>query len=381
MKLRTTLFYSISLFLLTDMIAYAQDKLDIFGFFQVNSVCFHTRQAIKNQSMNLHILHESKRNSFNVQQVNIFFQSELTSCLATWLNFELTNSYSSERNWGNLNLEEAWVKYSPSEHFKIKAGLLIPIFNNLNEVKNRMPYLPYVFRPMVYESSWSEMVDVEDFIPERAYLQVYGFFALNNFKLDYAAYIGNSETSYINGQTNSHMQSGIDSSGYALLGSRLGIRIKNWKLGFSMTADHDNQNAINLGDVRRYRFGGDLSVAISRLNLESEIMLIKHDLDIAGVSLDKKYYYAKLGYDVTDQLHVYVCQDYLEDDRTYELDNGMTGQSIGFSYRPSPPLVMKAQFVQLKIADANIPPPTPMYQATKLQLTINCYSIALSLFF
>ena len=93
------------------------------------------------------------RNTFILQQANIFFRKQFNSRFAAFVDLEFTNTYASTRKWGTFRLEEAWVRYQTSEEFSIKAGLLVPVFNNLNEIKNRMPLLPYITRPFVYEAA------------------------------------------------------------------------------------------------------------------------------------------------------------------------------------------------------------------------------------
>ena len=96
--------------------------------------------------------------TFNLQQLNMFFQRDITQQWTSFVNVEILNNYSSSRQWGALNLEEAWVKYRRNNFFSLKLGLQIPIFNNLNEIKNRTPLLPYIIRPLVYETSMSEAI-------------------------------------------------------------------------------------------------------------------------------------------------------------------------------------------------------------------------------
>ncbi|MFQ5770818.1 MAG: hypothetical protein ACE5HX_09790, partial [bacterium] len=175
------------LFLLTSFIAVSnslaqigESPIRIFGYFQ-NSLqhwtTFEDRQ---------------EQNSFSVQQLNLFFQKDLGQNWRAFVNFEFLNNFSSSRQWGAANLEEAWVRYRANEKFNLKLGLLIPIFNNLNEIKNRTPLLPYIVRPLVYETSFSEFIAVEEFTPARAFVQAYGFLPIDDVKLDYALFVGNS---------------------------------------------------------------------------------------------------------------------------------------------------------------------------------------------
>src|SRR5690606_13765889 len=136
-----------------------------------------------------------------MQQLNIFLNKNLSNDFSAFVNLEFTNTFSSERNWGGLNLEEAWMKYSHSDAFNIKAGLLIPKFNYLNEIKNKTPLLPYVGRPTAYEATLAAALNLEAYIPARAFLQVNGLVPVGDGKFDYAVYAGNSDKAHINGGT------------------------------------------------------------------------------------------------------------------------------------------------------------------------------------
>ena len=214
--------------------------LNIFGYFQ-NSF----QHQIETEK-------DSKENSFSVQQLNLFFQKDLAPDWRAFVNFEFLNSFSSSRQWGAANLEEAWVKYSANEKFNLKLGLLIPIFNNLNEIKNRTPILPYIVRPIVYETSFREFIDVDQYTPERAFAQAYGFIPVGEAKFDYAVYVGNSPNiassdSIYKGQT------GLDTTNTILLGGRIGLRYHDFKLGLSITRDNDKQlesTGVVLGGTR-----------------------------------------------------------------------------------------------------------------------------------
>jgi hypothetical protein len=146
--------------------------LNVFGYFQV---------ALGYQK---DVQTEREQNSFTLQQLNLFLQKKLTQDWTAFVNFEFVNSYSSFFNWGAFSLEEAWINYQRSDQFKLKLGLLTPAFNNLNELKNRTPLLPYVIRPVVYESSFREIIPTEDFVPARAFMQAYGIIPAGDTKLD-----------------------------------------------------------------------------------------------------------------------------------------------------------------------------------------------------
>jgi len=176
-------------------------NLKVFGYFQA-SVWYE--QGLDSLD---------KEKSFGLQQLNLFLQKDLTPNWRMFVNFEFVNSYSSFRNWGAHNLEEAWVSYRRSEQFNLKLGLQVPTFNNLNEIKNRTPVLPYIIRPLAYESSLNEILSLEEFAPAQAFAQAHGFIPARELKLDYAVFVGNSPN--INSDPREG-QTGVHARGYRL---------------------------------------------------------------------------------------------------------------------------------------------------------------------
>jgi hypothetical protein len=168
-------------------------SLNIFGYFQNSFQHWPQSTAKTTHPQYFSPMKEPAWNSFNMQQLNLFLSKDLARYWRAFVNFEILNSFSSQRQWGAFNLEEAWVRYKPSDKFNIKLGLLIPVFNNLNEIKNRTPLLPYIIRPLIYETSFSEFFSgIEEGVPARAFVQASGVIPSGKTKLDYAVYIGNS---------------------------------------------------------------------------------------------------------------------------------------------------------------------------------------------
>ena len=352
-------------------------------------------------------------NTFNLSQLNLLLSHDLSSNFSAFVNFELVNSYSTEHNWGQFSLQEAWLRYVHSNELQAKAGLLIPTFNNLNEIKNRTPLLPYIIRPIVYEAILSGIVSPESFLPERAFVQVNGTFPLSGALLDYAAYIGNGESKYhatSSGQsisTSGLFVSGSDSTTFKMVGGRIGVRVADLKVGISATYDRNNQNTPLLilpaafpalpvlGDVIRYRLGADLSYHIDRWTLEGEVISVKHSLsDIqqntlnsivatlnsytplthmkspVGNSMDKLFYYGNVMYDFTDQWYGYAGYSYIDDKlQTYGTD-GLTSLTIGGGFRPNDHVVIKGQWVNFKLKNEDF-----------IKVNLATYFLAVSIFF
>jgi hypothetical protein len=244
-----------------------------------------------------------------------------------------------------------------------------------------MPYLPYISRPVVYEASLSELIPPTDYLPERANVQVYGALPVGKAKLEYAAYIGNSETNFINsGQVQSTAVRGTDTTSYKTLGARVGLKTDNIKLGVSATYDRDNQNGAGLGDVKRTRLGADLRLTKSGFTFEGELIAVQHDLSTSGIDLDKSFYYGTLIYDFTERVFGYVSYSNIEDKSNSVLADGVKVYFIGGGYRPTSRVVLKAQYIIVNIPNGKIPIPGLPF-SLDFDLDLKQAFVAVSVFF
>lgn len=254
-------------------------------------------------------------NSFIAQQLNIMFQKDLAPHWGAFVNLEMTNNFSTSRHWGDFELSEAWIRYRNCERFSLRLGLQLPKFNYLNEIKNRTPLLPYVLRPLVYETSFKEVLTLDEFVPHQAYVQAYGFLPYHKAKFEWAAYIGNSPN--INGDSALGVRgiTGVDTSATVLVGGRAGLLYKEFRLGFSLTYDQYNYlselRQILGGDEARFRelgrtrLGTDLGYRWRMLSLEAEGIYVRYDDDLPDESIDLKFAYYNLGVHPTEQLMIY----------------------------------------------------------------------------
>lgn len=329
------------------------EDLRVFGYFQsyFSHVDGNTILLTRN------IPATDRRNTFNQQQLNLLFAKDLADSFSAFANVELTNSFSSKDGWGSVKLEEAWVRYNHSSALNVKAGLQIPTFNNLNEIKNRTPLLPYIFRPSVYEAAYDEFLPTRVFVPNQAYVQVYGGIPLGGTRLDYSVYVGNQDA-FITDTTWVSAVTGVDTTKALMVGGRLGLRHRSLKLGVSGTTDNDNLDFLGLGAVRRFRLGADLSFTFERFFFEGEFIAIRYnptDLQqgslsliaqntpLIGNDLDKFFYYALLGYNITDKWFVYAYRDYMDDQVIRVLRGGFDVLAGGGGYKPVDPVVIKIQ--------------------------------------
>jgi hypothetical protein len=329
--------------------------LDVFGYFQAT----FDHSSDETDIIGIPPM-SGTRNTFILQQANIFFRKEFTPRLSAFVSLEFTNTYASTRNWGTFRLEEAWVRYQTSEEFSVKAGLLVPVFNNLNQIKNRMPLLPYITRPFVYEAAAEGVSDLNEFTPGSAFIQIEGAVPVGDFRVDYAAFAGNGDPDFVSsGQEGARYSiGGTDTTTFKMIGGRFGLRVGKLKAGFSMTSDKANWVQIGIGPVQRMRFGADLSYQFGPLYLESELISTKEYMDdrqmgiystvaklnpTLGRDPGNLFVYGVLSYDLSERFYVYGGIEYLET-RKASITHGTMA---GGGYRPIDELVLKLQYLHI----------------------------------
>jgi Gram-negative porin len=355
--------------------------LKIFGYFQ-NSLQHWTN-----------FVDHPAQNSFGLQQLNLFLQKDLSRNWTTFVNFEALNTFSSSRHWGALNLEEAWVKYGPNMKFNLKLGLQIPIFNNLNEIKNRTPLLPYIIRPFVYETSFGEFIPLEEFVPARAFVQAYGFLPSGETKFEYAVYLGNSPNLNNDPQKG---QTGVDTTTTFLVGGRIGIRYRELKLGLSATYEKSNEfigwadslgrQPADLQELPITRLGGDLSYNLANFSLESEFIKVRVREGIPELNLALDFFYATLGYHFSNELFGYGSYwvsyghvDILNPNDATKEDEDIMVSTLGLSYDLNDRIRLKGQFARVRDHD-NIQL-ISKNSVDKRQDDFNVWAMAVSVFF
>jgi len=336
----------------------------------------------------------SQFNSFALQQLNVILQKDLAKDWTAFVNFEVLNNFSSSKRWGSFNIEEAWVKYRSSRQFNLKMGLQIPIFNNLNEIKNRTPLLPYIVRPLVYETSFNEFVAIEEYLPTRAYIQAYGFIPSGKTKFDYAVYIGNSpniSSQYDTQNTSDDRLTGLDTTTALLLGSRIGVRYGEFKAGISAThekvnyfkplAEFLNEPPSKFEELPRIRVGADLSYRLKNFSLEGEYISVFYDEGSEVIDVDKRFFYGTLGWNITEKLLVYASYWYTQEHDAELIDeeflkyiNNVHVYTGGASYNLSDRIVLKGQIAHPDI-DSTVP--KSLYPGESFEV----YALAISIFF
>jgi hypothetical protein len=372
-RLRECLLIAVLLFCAAPLSA-QESETSMFGSFQAIFFTQKSRLAVTDNHRFGTLSISEERSSFAIQQLDIFLHREIDNEFSAFIDLEYQLNYSSEHRWGSMSVQEAWLQYSPMDEFNIKAGLLYPSFNHLNEIKNRLALLPYIFRPGVYERLLSRLYNSENYIPEQAFLQLHGAIPVSKIFFDYAVYAGNSEASYITragtdgtlvSERNQNFEflSGVDPTDVKLklFGGRVGLRSRDEQLkaGMSWTHDYDNlRDTLSympalllprsklVGDAPRHRVGADLSGSVGPVQFEGEYIGVFYDYDKAerlGIDMSLSFVYGMLGYWFTDQLFLYTLG---------EAGHGTFGESwrhttfsVGASMKLNTAVTAKGQFI------------------------------------
>jgi len=354
-------------------------RLRVFGYLQGS---FYYQANVKNSE---------SATTFTTQQLNILMQKNLARRWRGFVNLAFTNTYSSYRNWGTFSIEEAWVGYRKHRYLNLKMGLLIPRFNYLNEYRNRMPVLPYIIRPLAYETSFQEDVPIEDLVPQRAFVQLYGSTRRSEFEFDYAAYAGNSPD--VNSDPNQG-NTGVDFKTSALFGGRIGFEYSLLKAGFSATHDEIDElsglspdsltqsAASQFEDTPRVRLGGDLRIEYRDISFWAEVISVQYDDGIPDVNVDQAFWYATLGNKFFDRLFIFgtywdtgINQAQWTEDKGWESANvkiKIPGVGVAY-YMHDQTITLKAGVAWVRI-DIDYPIPYP-------ERKFNHYSLAISVMF
>jgi hypothetical protein len=315
----------------------------------------------------------------------MFLQKDLGQDWTSFVNFEIVNSYSSFKDWGSFNLEEAWVGYRSSEQFKLKIGLQIPEFNNLNTIKNRTPLLPYIIRPFVYETSFGEFFNLDIMTPARAFVQAYGYIPSAELQIDYAFFLGNSpnvltSSGFNNQEENTTHQSGTDTTNTFSVGGRVGVSYGELKAGLSATHEKINDfvdgerylggPASRFFEMPLYRIGVDLSFDWKDFALEGEYIFADINREFAsGIEVNVDFYYVTLGYYINERLFAYGSLSQLEivdfkvnidqiippADTVFSAFDSRTKVDLptfGFSYNLNDRVTFKGQVMLVDISEA-----------------------------
>lgn len=401
--------------------ANAQD-LQIFGFFQPTALngseemIITTPHGAELKSAKTTI--PKDYNSFTIQQANIMARSNFGKGFSGFLNLEFTNSFSSSEGWGDLSLQEAFVRYEHNNYLNVKVGQFLPSFNNMYEIYNRTPLLPFMMRPIVYEPFFTKTIlNSSLFLPQKAFLQIDGNLPIGEANFDYALYMANLDPSFsqssnswkeinyyteVSGEKQPVKKdedftnvSGQQLTTNIALGGRVGVRYNTFKAGVSAVQDRYNLSEMNIspivglpnlkdfGTPVRYKLGGDLSFSMYGFTLMAEAIYSTTTLsesqkdslwlwsnltptfNSAGhfkaesaedMNLNALFYFVLLQYDITDQLFIYGTYNswYNNENEYTSQDKPLTMLGGGLGFKATDNVVIKGQYFQASIPSKSI---------------------------
>ncbi|MFZ4619283.1 MAG: hypothetical protein ACOYNS_01890 [Bacteroidota bacterium] len=390
-----------AIMMMTAQSSYSQGNLETFGFYQAQFVKMKGDYSVKTTlpamfggtKLTLATLGADLAGS-NIQQLNLFFRKELSQNFTSWISLQFVNNFSStSQNVGKFSLDEVWLKYDYSTALSFKAGLLVPRFNYLHEIKNKTPLLPYISRPLVYESSVSGTIDPSTFLPEKAIAQISGYLPVNDLTFEYSMFVGQLDKNYQQPALESNgISGGLDSVNFKAFGGRAGVKYGDAWFGVSATTDKQLDNmkldTTRIQHINRTRIGLDVGYTIYNVFIEGEYIKVSLDSKVSSKDLGKEFYYATIGYNFTEDLFAYGTFSKLKDKQIDFLSTGMTGTLIGAGYRPDPSVVVKAQYSTYNVKDAVVAvvlplgPPIGNYATNaNLNLDYKTYALAVSVLF
>lgn len=363
---------------------------EVHGYFQTQIMYESLKNEIPIFSPSGMKRNESKsdRIAADVTETDLILKNQISPKISAYADLQFLMNYSSDKMWGDFNLDEIWAKFDISNKFIIKTGYLVPVFNNMNDIKTRFPLLPYIIRPSLWESALRNNVRPEYFLPLHAALQVNGAIPVAAGKFDYAVFFGNSEFLVPKAAATRNVPAGSDSANYKLIGGRLGVRFSNVKLGVSGTYDYSRNDEINevitklnssgskfssLGASPRERIGVDLSFSYYGFSFESEaigVYVQPKDKDAAIIesvvaktkntsnmitrNLSKQYVYAALTYSFLEKFDATVMSSFLRNQTKGYISHGRYDWSVMGGYHINDYVTLKLQFKEIKTLNSNL---------------------------
>lgn len=152
------------IFLGSGLLAQAEDDLRVFGYFQTGFQ--HVSSDVSKDE-----------NTFNLQQLNLFFQKNISTHWSAFVNFEILNNYSSSRHWGRSTWKRPGSNTVITNHLPSNWGCRCRRLTTSMRSKTA-PAAAVNIRPLIYETSFGEFLALEEFVPARAFAQVYGFWPI-----------------------------------------------------------------------------------------------------------------------------------------------------------------------------------------------------------
>lgn len=318
-------------------------ELNLYGYFQAFG------QTFNYENSNFDPMYVDA-NQFSLQQLNIFAANHFGNGFSAVVNLEFTSNYDSHDKIGHASVSEAYGLWQGFDGLlKVQAGYFIPKFGYLSTIANKSPLLPYIYRPVIFETDFTGFVG-KPFYPEKGNLQVFGDYYLNdNLALNYSVYLTGAEREFWNKIDEQHQRTVLYQ-----VGGRVGF---DWtpnenigiEAGFSGSLDKDS--IVIDGYTGRTRIAADIGIRIWKFDLRAEYYNSMIDIsdDVKNTltsvdDLDKVSYYASLTFNATDKLYFNTFYTDWEDHNHEIFFGGLYVISAGAGYRLTDNIILKYQF-------------------------------------
>ena len=96
---------------------------------------------------------------------------------------------------------------------------------------------------------------------------------------------------------------------------------------------------------------------------------------------DKEFYYSTLGYNLTEKMYVFSTYNYISDESSLVIKNGLKAYFFGAVFRPNNAVVLKLQHSIIELRDGQIRLPDPLPLELDLNMDWNIFSLAISVLF
>lgn len=284
-------------------------------------------------------------NTFSMFQTNLFFTKNVNENLKFFGELMFQNDVTNQLNIGQSILHQAWGEYSFGPKLNVRFGSMISPYGGFNILHSRPPLYHFVERPFAYE----EPILTDGLVNLRPEFSNLAFLGKTNisddYKFDYALYIGNTYNTFSNGW---------DLSSKKQMGARFAITSDNFQIGFS-PATNVLENVDSTATSNKTLLAIDFKVNISDFSIYGEYINSSENFEQRSKDIDfteKNYTKAKqqamyvaAAYNFSEKTLMYVSYDYFSNDASNSKfkDNPLTRARIGANYSPIDDFIIKAE--------------------------------------
>jgi hypothetical protein len=290
-------------------------------------------------------------NTFNIQ-FNLFLAgnvgSEWKYLAEVWVqnDFQFQQGINSLSDYSQPLLHQLWIEWRPSDAFGLRFGQILLPFASFNNIHSRPNLYWFIERPFPYE----EPATTDGIGPLRAEfgnLSASGTVRLSDgLKLDYAAYVGNTDRRILNG---------LDLSSTKVFGTRVAARTDNITLGLSAATNLVEQ-VDSVAQANRTLLAGDLKAEFGNITVIGEFIQSLETIEALprttgfnarnyASGVNYQFAYGSAAYNFDEKWLAFVGFDYYRTNAEGARfsTNPATRATAGLNFRPADKVIVKAQ--------------------------------------